>query len=160
MTELADLAVMLDQIQEDMPEFANAFCADASDDPYPVPMAKLSALLLLYHACKDAGYGRSWARRGEGGVYHNVMRKADRFDKLAERIKVLDTHAKVVMSGHDLVDQATRIAFIDNLVDTALYCQMWVDWIAAERPEDFDAWLRHVWCRATGVDYDYVKEFV
>jgi len=157
---LINLEEMIAQVSDDMPQFAMTMCADASDDPYPIPMVKLASLLLVYHMHKDSQYGRSWAKRGEAGVYHNVMRKSDRYGQLADRLEKLDGIAKVVMSGHRLATDEIHLAFVDLLVDISLYCLMWLDWIAAERPEDVERWVEEVWSNVTGIDVAEIMEFL
>lgn len=134
----------------DMPHMRNLLVADRSANPYGVEMVTLAALMQVLHMAKDVGYGRSWSRHGEVGVYQNLVRKDDRLEQLA----------LLTMSGHDDVTERHRIALVDTLIDRALYCMMWVSYIAGVRPEDFEAWLRDSWCRSTGIDFENVMEFI
>lgn len=148
-----DLDIMLDIIKRDMPQYANLAFRDESSDPYGIPMDRLAAIILWLQQVKDAGYGRSWAKRGEMGVFHNVMRKEDRAEVLAK-------HAQAIMSGHESVGRPTRVSFIATLVDRVNYCMMWISYIAKVRPEDFIAWLEDDFCIDVGMSVDDVLEFL
>lgn len=111
------------------------------DQPYGLDLDRLTAVLLFYQQCKDAGYGCSWAKRGELGIYMNLMRKADRMDKLVP----------LVLSGeHD------GVALVDTLADMVLYGMMWLSYIAAKRPSDIENWVRSTFCKETGLDEQMV----
>ena len=149
--DLGTLKLLLHSLISDNSEAAGMLMADESDDPYGVGMVELATLLLTFHMIKDAGYGRSWAKHGEVGVYNNLMRKVDR----------MDTLGLIAMIGNkDNVSSAYRIAHIDVLVDLALYCMMWIAYIAKVRPGDFEDWIRDVFCKSSGQPFDKVAKFL
>jgi hypothetical protein len=158
--DTVDLDELLEQIMNDNPQFERLLGDDQSADPYGIPMVNLASILLTYHMAKDAGYGRSWARRGESGVFHNVMRKGDRMESLFKNIETLEKLAKVVMSEHESVSQVIRVARIDNLADLALYCMMWISYIMKTTPDDFTEWMRTRWSEATGIPMDDVESYL
>lgn len=133
------------------PHIIDLLYTDHSGDPYGIPIAKLAALQLVFHNCKDAGYGRSWAKRGEVNAFSNTMRKADRLERLGV----------IVLSGNDtVVSMAHHVALVDTLLDQSNYDLMWVSFIAKVRPDVFEEWLRSTWCKATGIDYDDIEQFI
>lgn len=150
---MSDLEEMLEIIKRDMPDYANLTLHDGSTDPYGIPMDRLAAIILWLQRIKDAGYGRSWAKRGEMGVFHNVMRKEDRAETLAQ-------YAQAIMSGHPSVGRTTRVGFIATLVDRVNYCMMWLSYIAKVRPEDFVAWLEDDFCIDVDIDVNDVLDFL
>jgi hypothetical protein len=149
----SNLDAMLEIIKQDMPSYSSSTLSDESIDPYGVSMDKLAAIVLWLQRVKDAGYGRSWAKRGEMGVFHNVMRKKDRMD-------TLEKLAQAIMSGHASVGRSTRVAFVATLIDMANYCMMWASYVAKVRPEDFVAWLQDDFCIDVGIELDNVLEFL
>lgn len=149
--DLGMLKLLLNSLMKDNMDAAELLIKDTSDDPYGVGMVELSALMLTFHMIKDAGYGRSWAKHGEAGVYNNLARKIDR----------MDTLGLIAMLGNkDNVPQSYRVAHVDALVDLALYCMMWISYISKVRPSDFEFWLMDVFCKASGQSYDVVAGFL
>lgn len=143
----SELDRLIRGLEQRNPRMIELLHADNSDDPYGVSMEKLASLQVMFHACKDEGYGRSWAKRGEMNAYNNTMRKADRLERLG-----------VLTLGGDLqlVKMVHHVALVDALMDLSTYAQMWVSLIAKLRPHVFEMWLRSVWCASTGITYEDV----
>ncbi len=97
--------------------------------------------LLPFHKAREATYNLSFAKRGETGVWMNLMRKTDRLDRLASK----------VMSTKD-GSPADGVTLVDTLVDTAMYALKWLAVIKRIRPEDMEAWVADVYCRDTGME--------
>lgn len=140
----SELDELLEQTMQKDARLADLLFNDMSEDPYGISMVDLTSLMLVFHMCKDAGYGRSWAKRGHVGVFHNVMRKVDRLDKLAK---------VSMLSG----DSKTSATLIDTLIDLSLYCMMWTCYLAAKDPHSFNEWIETVWCKATGIQFEDVE---
>lgn len=145
-----ELNELMKRMSMDMPYMKGLLMSDESKSPYGIELLRLASLMLYLHMAKDAGYGRSWSKHGEVGVYENLMRKDDRLEQLS----------LLIMSDHDMVERRHRVAFVDVLIDRALYCMMWVSYVAKVRPDDFMAWLEDSWCKSTGVSIEEVAEFV
>lgn len=96
-----------------------------------------------FHVAREKTYKRSFAKRGEIGIWMNLARKYDRFEALAPQV---------------LLGAGNGVTLIDTLVDTAMYSLKWLDVISKIRPEDFKEWLRTVYCKDTGMTYKDVVE--
>jgi hypothetical protein len=158
-----ELEELLEKMFAEHPEYASLLGDGEDFDPYGIPMVKLASILLVYHMSKDAEYGRSWAKRGESGVFHNVMRKGDRFARVAENFAKIECTAKVAMAAGDCdydVGFHLRSALIDLLVDTALYCMMWIGYMISKDDRHFMFWIGSVWCAVTGISYDTIEEYI
>lgn len=142
----ATLKGLLCKIMNNYPDFAKVIGDDLSEDPYGIDITQLAALLLTFHSVKDAGYGRSWAKRGASGVYQNVLRKADRLETLA------------VLNLSPERDDAMGVALVDTIVDLSIYCMMWACYVAKTDKDIFATWMRTEWCVATGIPYEDVEE--
>jgi len=151
---LDEANAVLTEILSENPDYAKLMLSDESDNPYGIPMTDVASIVLSYQSSKDAGYGRSWAKRGHAGVFHNVMRKADRYDKLAERMKLLETVSLVFMS-ETAQTRTVETAFIDLLIDVSAYCMMWLSYLA-KTDNAFMRWLESTYCPETGEDYGRV----
>lgn len=147
MTDEADLDLLYD-ILEDLPAYKNLMASDESDNPYGLDLITLHAIRMILQESKDAGYGRSWAKYGEGGVWLNTARKVDR----------LRTLALLVLSGSDKVTGDIKVSLVDTLIDLANYCDMWISYIVKIRPNDFKQWLITRWCRSTGESEEAILE--
>lgn len=122
-----------------------ALLENPGEDPYGVDLHRLCAVLLTYQQSKEVGYGGSWARRGEVGVYMNLMRKSDR----------LETLVPLVLSG-----ECDGMALVDTLADLINYGMMWISYIGAARPNDLEKWIRDVFCKETGADPEMVTTII
>lgn len=112
-----------------------------SIDPYGIELYRLAGLLISFQSAKEADYGESWAKRGEIGVYMNLMRKVDRLEMLVP----------LALSG-----ECDGMVLVDTLVDMTLYGMMWLSYIAAARPNDIECWIRNIYCRETGASEEEV----
>lgn len=145
----AELQELLAEVVEKSPLLKDLLLNDMSDDPYGVSMSRLASIMLAMHAIKDSEYGKSWAKRGEMGVFHNLTRKSDRLEQLA-----------IVSMFGKAMSRYVRVALVDVLMDCATYCLMWVAYIARIKPDGFKAWLQDVWCKTTEVSFDEVVDFL
>jgi hypothetical protein len=139
---------LLHDILEDLPAYKSLMASDESDNPYGLDLITLHAIRMILQESKDAGYGKSWAKHGEGGVWLNAARKIDR----------LRTLALLVLSGSDKVTDENRISLIDTLIDLSCYIDMWISYIVKIRPDNFKQWLITRWCRSTGEDEGTILE--
>lgn len=98
-------------------------------------------LLSLFHEAKEKQYQRSFAKRGEAGVWYNLMRQLDRVDGIAQEALTAGEYSA---------------GLVDTLVDVTLYAVKWLAVIQVLRPEDFQKWLREAYCPYMGVEYDDV----
>lgn len=83
-------------------------------------------LIRRLHICKANQYLDSWVKRGESGVYHNVMRKLDRLENIYQPYS----------------DHQTEISewfpLADVLADTATYCLKWLARMKRWHPEAYE----------------------
>ena len=117
-----------------------ALLEDMSSNPYGIDLDRLAAVLISFQAAKDAAYGGSWAKRGELGVFINMMRSSDRLARLVPR----------AVAG----EEAACVELVDSLVDQVCYGLMWLSLIGKIRPGSIELWLRRAYCTATGSDYE------
>jgi hypothetical protein len=92
--------------------------------------------LLTYHNIQENTYKRSFAKRGEIGVWMNLMRKIDRIDGIAES---LFEHGD------------NGMLLVDTLIDSAVYSIKWLAVIGKIRPKDLHDWLAGTFCPATNI---------
>lgn len=151
--DLEEMRKELKEIITQNPEKASLLMDDMSDDPYGVSMLELASMLLLFQEVKDAGYGRSWAKRGDVGVFHNVMRKKDRYEQLGAMLEGLEMSS---LSGFISGREKYKLSMIDLLADIASYCMMWMSYISRKNPELFKKWVEEYWTPFTGIEYDAV----
>ena len=140
------------EIDKDLARLASAIRSDISDDPYGIDMIKLSALALALWGVKDAGYGRSWAKRGVDGVHHNVMRKEDR---LVQLLQLSDDLSTVVCANYDEYVEP----LLATLVDLSNYCLMYVSYLAKQYPDEFEKWL-HYYSNEVGMGVEDIRRFI
>jgi len=146
---IEDLKAMLDKVLQANPQMSRLI--GKLEDPYGVPLPKLAALLLGLQAVKDAGYGSSWAKRGEFGVFENYFRKTDRLETLALLVMAAESGELPRQIGVGLVAQ---------IADGVNYGLMWLSWLARMRPEAFRNWLEDDYCADTGLHYVDVNMFL
>ena len=84
-------------------------------------------LLERLHLCKANQYLDSWCKRGEPGVYYNVMRKLDRLENIYGPY-----------SSH-LAEMQDWFPLVDVLADTAVYCLKWLARMKKWHPEAYAA---------------------
>ena len=77
------------------------------------------------HVCKATQYLDSWCKRGEPGVYHNVMRKLDRLENIYQPYA---DHTSEISDWFPLADV---------LADTAVYCLKWLARLKKWHPEAY-----------------------
>jgi len=141
---IEDLKAMLDKVLQANPQMSRLI--GKLEDPYGVPLPKLAALLLGLQAVKDAGYGSSWAKRGEFGVFENYFRKTDRLETLALLVMAAESGELPRQIGVGLVAQ---------IADGVNYGLMWLSWLARMRPEAFIASLAEH--QPDGIDWQAQK---
>lgn len=107
-------------------------------DEHELDVAAIAEALMPFHDAREATYKRSFAKRGEVGIWMNLARKYDRFDALAAD----------VFSD----DGKENITLIDTLVDLALYSLKWLAVIRRIRPEDMEQWIDEVYLRNVEID--------
>ena len=112
-------------------------------EDHELMVADLFQMLVPFHDARERTYKRSFAKRGEIGVWMNLARKYDRFEGLAPSLLIDD----------NVEDGAT---LVDTLVDTLMYSAKWLDVISKIRPEDIVSWVKNVYCRDTGMTYEEV----
>lgn len=83
------------------------------------------SLLKRLHECKANQYLDSWCKRGEPGVYHNVMRKLDRLENIYQPYA---DHISEIPDWFPLAD---------TLADTAVYCLKWLARTKKWHPEAY-----------------------
>lgn len=99
----------------------------------------IAMALMPFHEQREKTYNLSFAKRGETGVWMNLMRKTDRLDGLCAK----------VFSG----EQGNNgVTLVDTLVDIAVYAMKWLAVIKQIRPEDMEMWIGEVFCKETGID--------
>lgn len=97
---------------------------------------KLMDFLAPFHDERERTYKRSFAKRGEVGVWMNLARKYDRFDAIAPNV---------------LLNGADGVTLVDTLVDTAMYSLKWLAVIEKVRPEDLEKWVEQVYAKELGI---------
>jgi hypothetical protein len=93
--------------------------------------AKIAKALMTLHWWKEQQYDRSFAKRGETGVFHNLARKFDRIEHDMSR---------------DVIDAST----VDAIADLAVYAVKWMDILCKVHQSAVIEWLENVYCPATG----------
>jgi hypothetical protein len=93
--------------------------------------AKIAKALMGFHWCREQQYDRSFAKRGEIGVFMNLARKWDRIE-------------------HDMSDDLFDASTIDAIADLAVYALKWMDVICKVHQSAVIEWLENVYCPATG----------
>ena len=78
---------------------------------------------------KEATYGSSWCKRGEQEIFFNISRKFDRIEKM------------LLGSSHDKVGEP----MIETVADLAIYGLLWVTFIKAHRPDEYQAWVDKIY---------------
>ncbi len=80
-------------------------------------------LLKRLHECKARQYLDSWCKRGEAGVYHNVMRKLDRMENIYQPY-----------ADHE-IEIIDWFPLVDCISDTAVYNLKWLGRMREWHPE-------------------------
>lgn len=96
----------------------------------------LMSLLSEFHAARERTYRKSFAKRGESGVFHNLARKWDRIEGAFQNDELLDP------------DMST----LDAIIDLGVYAIKWMDIYRNIHPTIFQEWLERVYKLETGVD--------
>ena len=94
----------------------------------------LFTVLLAIHRMKDITYGRSWERRGEMGVLHNVFRKVDRIEMAVDNI-----HTSNDWPG------CGEESLVETVADLVVYGLLWLDRMAEVGPAE----ALHTWAAQT-----------
>lgn len=102
-----------------------------------VDVENIMYALMQFHAAREATYGMSFAKRGEIGVWMNLMRKCDR----------IDNQVRAMYSQPDGVPGAPGTALVDTLMDLALYAMKWAAIIKHVRPDDLKKWIEETYMR-------------
>ncbi len=84
---------------------------------------KAIRLLERLHECKARQYLDSWCKRGEAGVYHNVMRKLDRMGNIYQPY-----------ADHE-IEITDWFPLVDCIADTAVYNLKWLGRMGQWHPE-------------------------
>lgn len=85
------------------------------------------ALLRRLHVCKATQYLDSWCKRGEPGVYNNVMRKLDRLENIYQPYA---DHTATITDWFPLAD---------TLADTGVYSIKWLARLKKWHPDAYEA---------------------
>lgn len=105
-------------------------------------VARIVMSLMPFHEKREETYALSFAKRGESGVWMNLMRKTDRLDRLANK----------VFSGEEVGNAG--VTLVDTLVDTAMYALKWLAVIQQVRPGDMERWIAEVYAKEVGMDVE------
>lgn len=105
----------------------------------------IAMALMPFHEKREDTYQLSFAKRGETGVWMNLMRKTDRLDGLCNK----------VFSGEE---GNNGVTLVDTLVDAAMYALKWLAVIRQIRPEDMEMWVGSVFCKETGIEVKQAME--
>lgn len=105
----------------------------------------IAMALMPFHEKREETYNLSFAKRGESGVWMNLMRKTDRLDRLSNK----------VFSGEE---GNNGVTLVDTLVDTAMYALKWLAVIKQIRPDDMEMWIATVFCKETGIEMKQAME--
>lgn len=113
---------------------------------------ELMEALKKFHEAREQTYQLSFAKRGETGVWLNLVRKTDRLDPLAARVMTS------VVTGEEVLEN-DGVTLVDTLVDMAMYSLKWLAIIKVIRPDHFHEWLEQVFCKDTGMDMQEAGSF-
>lgn len=93
--------------------------------------AQIAHAMLVFHKFREQQYDRSFARRGEVGVFMNLARKFDRIETS-------------INSGFE------DITTFDAIADMAIYALKWMDIFCKIHRSIVIRWLEEVYCPTTG----------
>lgn len=102
----------------------------------------LLAALSDFHDAQEDTYRLSFAKRGEAGIYYNLVRKADRLDALSQSVFAGD------IGGND------GKTLVDTLVDMCVYAAKWLAVIMEIRPYDVGKWITSTYVPALHMSED------
>jgi len=100
---------------------------------------KITNALMELHARKEEQYDRSFAKRGEMGVFMNMARKWDRVE-------------------HDMSSDLFDASTIDAVADLAIYALKWMDVFCKIHQTSVVEWLETVYCPFTDDSIDEAIE--
>lgn len=103
--------------------------AEADHKP-EVPMLVIAHIGDRLQKAKNVHYKNSWSKRGIFSCFFNMERKWERF-------------VESVFGGTTVMDTASE-AFMDTILDLAVYSMKLVGWVAARRPDLYRKMLRSV----------------
>lgn len=104
--------------------------------PDNVNLMEIFPQLLKLQNDKGRVYGRSYAKHGDVSIFLNVERKFDRISNIMDR--AMREGLNIL---HSEASSTATETFLDTVVDLGLYALMWVGYIKAEYPEEYQRFL-------------------
>ena len=104
--------------------------------PDNVNLMEIFPQLLKLQNDKGRVYGRSYAKHGDVSIFLNIERKFDRISNIMDRAM-----REGLNTLHSEASSTATETFLDTVVDLGLYALMWVGYIKAEYPEEYQRFL-------------------
>ena len=96
---------------------------------------EVTGLMIELQDHKGKTYGNTWCKHGEAiSIFGNTSRKYDRIENIIKNF----------VDGKPLPPPDSDESVAETVADLAVYCILWMTWIAENRPLEYQSWKEKI----------------